>query len=667
MLRSIGFFVALLTFGVLPEATIAQIQVNQVKSFDVKSYNATIWLNRKDTSISGWVEMGGVTLGNLSEILQHAKFLTIDSVFVDGIRTIASKPDSTTGAYTITGFPNNYPNGSDFILKTYYHGIGRNEGGTFAWGGVQNQGGMMFTMGVGFSAPYVSCTRYWLPCYDEPDDKADSVLLKFFADTIGTAAGDPDILVSNGIQTQYLAGTDNGRTNFFEWKISHPIATYLLTFALGPFKKLQIANPLDIPFDVYAFAKDTAQARLQMQSRVVPALVFFDSLFAPYPFEKVGYVIAPIGSMEHQTMITLVNSVLEVGSASSPSTTAVHELSHQWWGDRVTCFDFNDPWLNEGFAAFCESLFLERTVGKSKYWSAQHANISASLSPSEDTIPLYGAPFHTSPRNNYPPVIYQKGAAVLGMLRYINGDSTFFLALKSYGDHFAYSTVTSDDLQIAFEETMNKDLQWFFNKWVYGSGHPAITATWSHKGSYIGVHFVQTQDSAKAGFFRLPTIIEARASGGKIERHEVEMDSLRESDGYFTNSFIPDTIVIDPDGALIKKINGAVKLGVWYEPKPQPQPQITELRFAPSPTDQKNMMLYVTGEGFEFQVPHMLLEIYDTNGKNVFHSELNSPAGLDGNTVKYFFDPVSIASGTYFASVLLDNRIIAKGKLIISR
>ncbi|MFI5264186.1 MAG: M1 family metallopeptidase, partial [Candidatus Kapaibacterium sp.] len=502
MVRSAGFFVAFLALIVNSVPLKAQDPtINPAKGYDVKSYNATIWLNRQKDSISGWVEMSAIAMGGLPQILQDAKFLQIDSVFVDGKRSTTTTPDSN-GSYNIIGYPNTYQNGSEFTTKTYYHGKCTNEGGSYAWGGVQNMGNMMFAMGVGFNTSYVSCTRHWLPCYDEPDDKADSVTLNFYADTSG-------IVVSNGLQNDYKAGTDNGTTNYFQWKITHPIATYLLTFAFGPFEKLTIANPLNIPFDVYAFPNDTAKLRMLIQKRVVPALVFFDSLFGKYPFEKVGYVVAPIGSMEHQTMITLVNSALDTNN-----TTAVHELSHQWWGDRTTCYDFNDPWLNEGFATFCESLFQERFFGEAQYLSRQHSNISSALAASEDMIPLFAAPAHTKPRNNYPPVIYNKGAAVLGMLRYALGDEAFFDALRTYGNLTAYSTATTEDLENIFEDTTHEDLRMFFIEWVFGIGHPVLSVTWSKNGGTINMMLTQTQDSAKIGFFRHPIVVETRASGG---------------------------------------------------------------------------------------------------------------------------------------------------------
>jgi aminopeptidase N len=514
----------------------------QSKGYDVTMYDAQVMLDRIKNTIQGQVTMTATSVAGspLTQIVQHAKYLVIDSVFVVGRRSTITLIDSVSGTYNIETATNPISPKSQFSVTTYYHGIGRSEGGSFPWGGVTDSTGMMFAMGVGFGAPYVGCTRHWLPCYDLPDDKADSVHLSF-------TVADTDRVASCGLEVSNLVV--HGNTRISTWHVTHPIATYLLTFAVGKFEKVSIPNVHNIPFDVYAFAKDTASLATLMRRRVADALVYYDSLFAPYPFEKVGYVLAPLGSMEHQTMITLDRSIVDTNN-----TTAAHELSHQWWGDRVTCKTFDDPWLNEGFATYCESLFLERYSGTPSYWTRQHSNIKGAISGGS-SIPMFGAPNLTKPRNNYPyAVIYQKGAAVLGMLRYFLGDSLFFSAVRAYGNKYAYSVATSYDLWHTFDTITGTDMGWFFNKWVFGIGYPQLKIGWSASATSTTLHLEQAQDPVKIGYFRLPIVVEARSNGGKTERIPVWLDSTHFSNPTIQLGWKPDTLVIDPDGALIKKI-----------------------------------------------------------------------------------------------------------------
>jgi aminopeptidase N len=644
-------------------AVLSSAALCQDKGYDVISYDVTISLDRQNNTIKGVAEMSAKSTAGLSSILQHLKSLSIDSVFVGSSRASLSVVDST-GEYQITNFPTLSP-GSIFQVRTYYHGAPTNEGGSNPWGGVINDGKMMFAMGVGFSAPYISCTRHWMPCYDLPDDKADSVTLTFITPN-------SDVVVSNGLRVSDLPIADHRHAT--NWQITHPIASYLLTFAVGPFVEQTIANPLQIPFQCFSYQSDSARLSVDMYKRVVEALVYFDSLYGAYPFEKVGYVVAPIGSMEHQTMITLVNSAIDTNS-----TTAQHELSHMWWGDWVTCKDFNDPWLNEGFAMYSESLFLERFTGRTAYWTRQHQNVSAAIS-SGSKIPMYGAPFLTSPRNNYPyPVIYQKGAAVLGMLRYYLGDQSYFKAIRDYGKTHGYSTATSADLQKSFETSTGQDLAWFFKEWVYGIWYPQIKLSWAKRQSGYQLFFNQTQDLSKYQLFRIPFVVEARTKAGQNERATVWMDSVVQSSASVNCSFVPDTIVVDPDGAVIKKIVGAVLnvtpkenllYGLTFSPNPSQQSGI-ELTVSTLPDtypDYPNEAYYIEKRLQELVVNNGTLLVYDSNGRVALRQELSKPITTEALTFKYPIATGSLSSGTYFAKVLLkNNSLVGEGQFIVTK
>ena len=641
----------------------------QDKGYDVHFYNADLVISVARDSISGNVTMYARATSPLSQILQHAKGLTIDRILVDGVEASWTVSDTATGSYFINNFTA-LSTKSLFTVKTYYHGVCTNEGGSSPWGGVTNNGKMMFAMGVGFHAPYISCTRHWLPCYDLPDDKVDSVWMRFY-----TPETPARYTISNGLSIPVFMN-DTMTGSLTEWHVSHPIATYLLTFAVGPFKKVQTPNSLGIPFDSYAYLEDTAKVSLLMRTKIADALVFFDSLFGKYPFEKVGYVVAPIGSMEHQTMITLDYRALDTAYTM---TVAAHELSHMWWGDRVTCKDFNDPWLNEGFATFCESLILERFKSKAAYWVRQKSNIANAISGGS-TIPMYGTPLTTHTSSNYPPdIIYKKGASVLGMLRYFIGDEKFFTAVRAYGNAHAYANATSFDLQNDFEKSTGGDLGWFFKKWVFGIGYPQLGVTWSRNSGAVKVTFEQKQDSIKQGFFRLPLVIEARKNSGEKERHTVWLDSTHFSSASFDASFTPDTIVIDPDGAVIKKIIGPVKLGVKIEDIGNVTGLETySMSFSPNPTNSSFITLTLDHASARTKVRATMAElntgehelaIYDSGGEKLITQALENPAvtNRDGdNRYSYNVDIHSLPSGTYFAFIMFgSNQIVGHGQFVV--
>ncbi len=534
------------------------------KGYDVHYYNANVRLERTEDSLWGDVTMRATADSNISQILQFAKYLTIDSVFVNNQRASILPSDTTPGAYFVLA-PISISAGSQFTVETFYHGAPKPEQYVplpgQGWGGVTVEDTMMFAMGVGFYAPYTGCTRHWLPCYDLPDDKADSVDLTFT-----TPPG--DLTASNGTLVSNLLTPDNGihhGERIMHWHEGRPIATYLLTFATGPYTVQHIPNSLGIPFDVYALASDSIKAWNEMTERVSPILAFYDSLFGAYPFEKVGFVVTPFGSMEHQTMISLDPVAISgnpLTDVNDNSTIAVHELSHQWWGDRVTCNTFDDAWLNEGFAHYSESLDLERLFGRPAYLTRQHENISGAKA---SDLPLSGAPTADNHKSNYPySTIYQKGAAVLGMLRQYLGDSHFFSAVRYYGNEHAYATATSADLETAFEHISGEDLSWFFREWVYSRGYPTDTVTWAQTahGAILTFHqrrdtirstYYGTIDTSVSPYFRVPVPVHVASRNGPSAEIVVWMDSLQTSTAAAEPGFIPDTVKIDPEGLLLMR------------------------------------------------------------------------------------------------------------------
>jgi aminopeptidase N len=616
--------VKILALALVTLLSLATSSSAQIKRYDVLSYEGTIELDRQDTFIRGHVKMHAIctTGAPVDRVIQHLIYLDIDSVHIDGMRATIEWTGKDSGEYYVVP-PSSQLIPGYFTVETWYHGKPLPEQNAGKWGGVSNRGGMMFAMGVGFQAPYISCTRHWLPCYDLPDDKADSARFIF-------VSKDPaDVIAASG-QLERTFDTLGGKA--YDWNIIHPIASYLMTFAQGPFKLLEIDNPLNVQFEAYAQPLDTARTRRLMDRRVVRGLQFFDSLFSPYPFEKVGYVVAPIGSMEHQTMITLDRRTLDTSN-----TTAVHELAHMWWGDLVTCQTFADPWLNEGFATFSESLYLERFEGKQAYRKRQWEKIQSAKKNGSD-YPMYGAPYHTNHTNNYPSaVIYDKGAAVLGMLRYHIGDALFFAGLQTYLDRFAYKNAASFDLWQHFESVTGQDMDWFFQKWVFEDSYPKLEI------SYLpgAINEIRVKQSSGSGYFRLPIMVEGTMKTGEKKRTVIMTDSAEVSrfNVEFTG-FMTESLVFDPDSVLIADINVA-RSGVSGR-------KSTSLTLTPNPANHQ-----LTIENAREWDRGSQVLIFDTSGILRYSSTLFSVGS-------HVIPLETFASGSY--RVVIEN----EGQLILS-
>ena len=152
-----------------------------------------------------------------------------------------------------------------------------------------------------------------------------------------------------------------------------------------------------------------------------------------------------------------------------------HELAHQWWGDWVTCVDFRDIWLNEGFATFGEACWSEALGGATAYDATIAQSMVSALA--EDDNFRYAV--YDPPANYlFGTTIYKKGGSVLHMLRRVLGDVAFAAGMQLYGQRYAYGNATTRDFQHAMEDASGQPLDWFFDEWIFAAGIPTYEWTW---------------------------------------------------------------------------------------------------------------------------------------------------------------------------------------------
>src|SRR5262249_18976822 len=308
------------------------------------------------------------------------------------------------------------------------------------------------------SEPYGA--RTWWPCKDSPDDKADSVTIRY---TVPTGM----ITTANGTQ---LSATDNGIQAVTRWRESYPISTYLVSIASYPYTHTvdwYRPSPTDsMRIDFFNYP-ETAPGAAPVQAKVKTMLGAYAARFGPYPFlaEKYGHAQFQFsGGMEHQTCTSL---------GSFAEYVVAHELGHQWWGDLVTCHDFHHVWLNEGFATFMESIWAESYGGPGAY----HADLFLNKYYGPGTVYVpddqnVGRIFDSN-------LSYDKGSWVLNMLRHVLGDPVFFDCMLHYRAVRAYGNATTEDFRAACEAASGRDLTKFFQQWVYGERYPVYRTSWT--------------------------------------------------------------------------------------------------------------------------------------------------------------------------------------------
>jgi aminopeptidase N len=517
-------------------AILALSSRSAAQPIDVVHYKADITFDLAAPRLDGIAELR-ITNAPQNFVL-HLRDLVATTVDINAVAATFSQADGELRINAATA-----PSPSDTIVaRIAYGGKATSEAGSPSWGGCF-WGPVSFMMGVGFYAPYVSMMRHWIPSNDIPSDKATFDLTYIVPDGY-SAAG-------TGLLTEVRSA---GGSTAYRWVETHQTATYLATYAIGRYARIT-GDWNGLPLEYYVLKADSLKGVAHFAS--VPGMLdAFTHAYGPYPFDKVGYCMTPIGSMEHQTMISYASTLL---TAQPASRIAAHELAHQWWGDCVTATTFADAWLSEGFATFSEAIYAEHTGGRSAYEAAgvQFANSYLNqVAPSEGVFPLHDFP-RAAPSSNYPSTIYEKGAAVLRMLRHIMGDSAFFRGLRAYRAAHAYGNATTDDFRAAMEGEHGQTLDWFFDEWVMKPGWPVYTVQKIVELPSTGpfrLRILQGQDSTKVPFFRMPIDLRIIRSSGDTTLVTIENRAQRAED--FVFPAIPaNTVVsylIDPKNVILK-------------------------------------------------------------------------------------------------------------------
>src|SRR6266568_4464250 len=356
-------------------------------------------------------------------------------------------------------------------------------------------------------------TRYYLPTYDYPNDRLTT-------ETILTVPASW-ITVSNG---KLISVTDAGKgLKAWYWKESVPSSTYLITVVAGEFDELKDTWH-GIPVTYYA-PKGRGD-RLAINYNRTPAMMdlFSKKLGVDYPWEKYAQVMVDdfvAGGMENSSATTnsgtsLVHPKLAPEYPAGQDALISHELGHQWFGDLVTCKDWGDIWLNEGFATFMETVWSETHYGRDQAdyerWERARAWFDSNNLWNK---PLVRHDFDDS--SEFDGNAYGKGAWVLYMLRHQLGEETFYRSIKHYLEVNRGKNVVTADLAKAIEEATHTNVDQFFSQWVYGAGAPKFDLSYAYDKEKHQVMLTVKQSQkveGRVGTFRVPVDVEITTTTG---------------------------------------------------------------------------------------------------------------------------------------------------------
>jgi aminopeptidase N len=358
----------------------------------------------------------------------------------------------------------------------------------------------------------------WFPTIDRPNQKT--------TEEIAMTVPAKYTTLSNGKLVSQVAAGPGLRTD--TWKMDLPHSPYLFMMAVGDFK-IYKDTWRGKEVNYYLEPKYAPFAK-QIFGNTPDMLEFFsERLGVEFPWNKYTQIVCRdyvSGAMENTTatlhgeQVQMTDRELLDREYQSESVIA-HELFHQWFGDYVTAESWSNLTVNESMADFSEALYAEHKYGLDAGDAHGYRNMQAYLrNPADASKDLVR--FHYGDKEDmFDLVTYQKGGAIVQMLRNYLGDDVFFKGLQKYLTDNKFSNGEAHQMRLAMEAVSGQDLNWFYNQWYFGAGNPVVTIdyAWDAARKVQSVTIKQTQEGQP---FRLPLDIDYYV-GGKVQRQRVLM------------------------------------------------------------------------------------------------------------------------------------------------
>jgi aminopeptidase N len=393
-----------------------------------------------------------------------------------------------------------------------------------------------------FADNWPNRAHYWIPCKDDPADKAPVEFI--------ITAPEHYQVVANGIQVEET-NLEKGlkRTH---WKEDEPLATKVMTIGVADFAVNMVGFVNDcIPVYSWAFPENAKEATHDF-TMTKDILRFYINTIGPYGYKKLANVQSKtrFGGLENASAVFYAENKI-TGDGSIESLLA-HEIAHQWFGNMATEKSFAHLWLSEGFATYFTTLFFENKYGKNKAAEIRKEDREQVIYFTEtDKTPVVNIA-ETDFMNLLNENNYQKGGWILHMLRQQLGDSVFKKSIRKYYAVYAGKNADTEDLQKIFEDVSGKNLNPFFKQWLYTPGIPKLDIKWKYntKEKNIAVTVKQLQQTP----FSFPLEI-GYQSGPIVNARKIVAISRQTETFKIPMAQKPSSLIADPDVNLLFKGN----------------------------------------------------------------------------------------------------------------
>jgi aminopeptidase N len=473
-----------------------KVQSERERSYDAIHYLIRI---RLDLDARAFDASTTVTLASLREGLASCA-LDAEEFTVTSVRGEDGTPlgfDQTDRSLEVR-LPRPLQFGEETSFTCAYHGLAPKKGLKFVAATEDNPR-------LVFSDSWPDNVHHWFPCYDYPNDKATSEIVATVERGLKVAA--------NGRLVSTIEDPASG-TVTYHWSQDLPHSTYLVFLAAAPYVVVRDAYKT-LPVNYWVYPSDEAKAK-PTYGKTPKMIEFFNRIFGlDYPWRKYDQVSVPSGGGAESTSATAMTHAIMVGEKDAADFPAIgivsHELAHQWWGDLVTLRSWAHTWINESFGTYADYLYHRFEKGDDEGAIDLQGKLDAYL---REARTRYVRPIVTdrydAPEDMFDAHTYPKGARVLHMLRSLIGDEPFFATLRHFLRRYAFDAADTADFIRSVKTVTGRNLDWFFDQWLYKPGHPVfeVRSEWDAAAKAVRLEVAQVQDLSRGvPVFRVPVSI----------------------------------------------------------------------------------------------------------------------------------------------------------------
>lgn len=391
-----------------------------------------------------------------------------------------------------------------------------------------------------FSDNWPNKGRNWLATIDHPYDKATCEFI--------IRAPAHYQVISNGLKIEETDLANGDRLT--HWKQSVPIATWLYVLGVAKFAVQYVAEFDGKSIETWVYPQDREAGFYDFAVPTKSALEFYKDRIGPFSYEKLANIQSNSvsGGMEAASAILYSENAVVGDRNERWRNVVIHEIAHQWFGNAVTEYDWDDVWLSEGFATYFTLLFMEHEYGRDAFMEG--------LAKSKKTVDEFYIknPEYRIVHDNLADMskvtsvqTYQKGSWILHMLRGVVGTDVFWKGIQSYYKKYKDGNASTADFQREMEEASGFDLEPFFQQWLYKSGTLKYKGTWQFDPKKKEVSIVLDQVQTDGSFFKMP--LEIGVYGVEKQQRLMKRVQVNEKSNtiVFPLDFIPERIVLDPN------------------------------------------------------------------------------------------------------------------------